>query len=99
MKKRRQKIDFHYFFIIYCDFRHFVGKNIVITAARPLNPGDAIAENYGPIFTRKPLTERQRSLSSRYWFQCQCQACKQDWPGYEKGLENVTQRLRYLVLK
>uniref|UniRef100_A0A1Y1K3J4 SET domain-containing protein n=4 Tax=Photinus pyralis TaxID=7054 RepID=A0A1Y1K3J4_PHOPY len=74
--------------------RHFVGRSIVITAVRPLKLGDVIAENYGPIFTRKPLISRQKALSSRYWFECKCEACSQDWPSFETGLETITNRLR-----
>lgn len=42
-----------------------------------------VAENYGPIFTHKHLADRQQSLLGRYWFQCQCPACKNDWPVYD----------------
>ncbi|XP_017778668.1 PREDICTED: SET and MYND domain-containing protein 4-like [Nicrophorus vespilloides] len=73
--------------------RHFVGKNIVINALRPLNPGELIAENYGPIFTRRTLADRQKSLSGRYWFPCGCQACNQDWPMID-GLGNSSRRIR-----
>ncbi|XP_076259090.1 protein-lysine N-methyltransferase SMYD4-like [Rhynchophorus ferrugineus] len=74
--------------------RYFVGKNIILTAARPLKANDPVPENYGPIFTKKILPDRQRSLSSRYWFKCQCQACIQNWPAFNMGLETATKRLR-----
>lgn len=74
--------------------RYFIGKKIVINAVRPINPGDLVAENYGPVFTRKSLAERQRSLSSRYWFDCRCTACVQDWPSLDNGLDNVSRRIR-----
>ncbi|XP_018566121.1 SET and MYND domain-containing protein 4-like isoform X2 [Anoplophora glabripennis] len=74
--------------------RHFVGKQIVIKASRPLQPDDVVAENYGPIFTRKCLKERQRSLSSRYWFDCQCKACTFNWPTLDTGLEDYSKRIR-----
>uniref|UniRef100_A0AAR5QBJ1 Protein-lysine N-methyltransferase SMYD4 n=1 Tax=Dendroctonus ponderosae TaxID=77166 RepID=A0AAR5QBJ1_DENPD len=73
--------------------RHFVGKSIVLTSVRPLNPNEIIPENYGPVFTRQTLAERKRSLSSRYWFDCQCMACQQNWPPIGRGLENVSERL------
>ncbi|XP_050298897.1 SET and MYND domain-containing protein 4 [Anthonomus grandis grandis] len=74
--------------------RHFVGKNIILTSTRPLKSNDIVPENYGPIFTRKTLEERKKSLSARYWFDCQCMACQQDWPAIGKGLESVSKRLR-----
>lgn len=76
-------------------FRYFVGKNIVINAVRPLAPGEVIAENYGPVFTKKPLAERQKNLLARYWFECGCTACKQDWPSIKNGLISVSRRIRY----
>ncbi|XP_063881235.1 SET and MYND domain-containing protein 4-like isoform X2 [Scylla paramamosain] len=63
--------------------RFFDGDKMVIVNLRPLSPGDAVAENYGPIFTHMPRQERQRKLLSRYWFRCRCEACEQDWPMYE----------------
>ncbi|XP_046669354.1 SET and MYND domain-containing protein 4-like [Homalodisca vitripennis] len=60
--------------------RYFRGKELVLRAVRPLAPGDAVSENYGPVFTMRTLSERQRSLASRYWFTCECAACQEDWP-------------------
>lgn len=60
--------------------RHFEGRSIVLRATRPLSPGEVVAENYGPHFMTRGLKERQRSLASRYWFRCDCLACKEDWP-------------------
>ncbi|KAJ8922977.1 hypothetical protein NQ315_001525 [Exocentrus adspersus] len=74
--------------------RHFVGKEIVIKAARLLRPDEVVAENYGPIFTRKCLQERQRSLSSRYWFECRCKACTFNWPTLDAGLEDYSKKIK-----
>lgn len=73
--------------------RYFVGRCIVIRAVRSLQPGDVVAENYGPIFTKRTLAERQRTLAGRYWFQCTCKACQKDWPRFE-NLTNDCVRLR-----
>ncbi|XP_011643185.1 SET and MYND domain-containing protein 4-like isoform X1 [Pogonomyrmex barbatus] len=73
--------------------RYFVGRHIVIRAVRGLRPGDVIAENYGPIFTKRTLAERQRTLAGRYWFSCTCKACQEDWPRFE-NLTNDSVRLR-----
>lgn len=64
--------------------RHFVGTTIVLSASHPLQPGDSISENYGPIFTKQTLSIRQRNLKSRYWFKCACIACIENWPVLEK---------------
>ncbi|XP_070153679.1 uncharacterized protein [Polyergus mexicanus] len=73
--------------------RYFVGRHIVIRAVRGLRPGDVIAENYGPIFTKRTFAERQRTLAGRYWFRCTCRACQEDWPHFE-NLTNDSVRLR-----
>lgn len=56
---------------------------MVITSSRSIRRGKMIAENYGPIFTHKHKMDRQRSLQGRYWFTCQCPACRDDWPIYD----------------
>lgn len=71
-----------------------MGKNIVLQALRPMDPGMCVSENYGPLFTKRPLAFRQKTLASRYWFKCNCQACTEDWPTYDT-LSNDNLRLRY----
>ncbi|KAK7867520.1 hypothetical protein R5R35_009420 [Gryllus longicercus] len=63
--------------------RYFVGTTLVLRALRPLRAGDALAENYGPAFVKFPLAARKKALLSRYWFNCTCQACCEDWPVFE----------------
>ncbi|KAL1494325.1 hypothetical protein ABEB36_009940 [Hypothenemus hampei] len=74
--------------------RHFFGKDIILSSLRPLEANEIVPENYGPVFTRKTLMERKRCLWSRYWFDCCCVACEQEWPGIGRGLEGVNKRLR-----
>ncbi|XP_054273214.1 SET and MYND domain-containing protein 4 isoform X2 [Macrosteles quadrilineatus] len=71
--------------------RYFRGKEIVVRAVRPLKPGDIVAENYGPVFTFRTQAERHRSLLSRYWFKCECKACRENWPKLEEMDENSFQ--------
>ncbi|XP_066251201.1 SET and MYND domain-containing protein 4-like [Euwallacea similis] len=74
--------------------RYFSGRKIVLTSIRPLKKGDLIPENYGPLFTKKSLAERKRSLLSRYWFDCHCLACQQNWPLIHRGLDHVSGQVR-----
>lgn len=73
--------------------RYFVGRSIVVRAIRRLRPGDVVAENYGPIFTKVSLKKRRDTLAGRYWFRCECTACREDWPLFD-GLTNDLVRLR-----
>ncbi|PBC25894.1 SET and MYND domain-containing protein [Apis cerana cerana] len=63
--------------------KYFLGRCIVIRAIRSLRPGDVVAENYGPIFTKRNLEERRKNLAGRYWFFCECNACRENWPCLE----------------
>ncbi|XP_066159311.1 SET and MYND domain-containing protein 4-like [Euwallacea fornicatus] len=78
--------------------RYFSGKNIVLTSIRPLKKNDLIPENYGPLFTKKSLAERKRSLLSRYWFDCCCLACQQNWPLIDRGLQHVSGQVRCITV-
>ncbi|XP_037072372.1 SET and MYND domain-containing protein 4-like [Pollicipes pollicipes] len=64
--------------------RCFVGDTLVVHSVQHLAPGDHIFENYGPVYSHKPLRDRQHWLSSRYWFGCKCVACVEDWPDYDQ---------------
>lgn len=64
--------------------RYFHGKNIIIRTTRPLKKGETISENYGPIYTKRALSVRTRDLTSRYWFNCECVACKEQWPDLDQ---------------
>lgn len=63
--------------------RYFQGNRMVVLNIRPLQKGDIVAENYGPVFTHHEQQQRQRKLLSRYWFKCECEACLNNWPMYE----------------
>ncbi|GAB0088436.1 SET domain-containing protein [Sergentomyia squamirostris] len=60
--------------------RYFSGNKLHLTALRPIRAGDAVTENYGPVFTKQDFLQRQRNLRSRYWFHCECLSCREKWP-------------------
>lgn len=64
--------------------RYFVGTTLVLAACQPLVAGETVGENYGPVFTKNSLVARRRSLTSRYWFRCECRACQENWQLLEK---------------
>ena len=64
--------------------RYFNSTNLIFNAIRPHVKGEVVAENYGPIFSKQTLPERQRNLASRYWFKCECRACTENWPVLDK---------------
>lgn len=64
--------------------RYFCGSKIVVRAVKNIKKGEEIGENYGPIFTTVPKEKRRADLKERYWFECHCIPCKQNWPLYEE---------------
>ncbi|XP_063838050.1 SET and MYND domain-containing protein 4 [Ostrinia nubilalis] len=79
--------------------RFFVGAKIVLQATRPLAAGEMASENYGHHFMMRSLKERQRALACRYWFRCECVACKEDWPTLKQMNSSETPiYLRYGLL-
>ena len=60
--------------------RYNIGRTMVLRSLSPLQPGQEVTENYGPVFYFKDKAARQAELKARYWFSCDCRACRQDWP-------------------
>ncbi|XP_077276488.1 protein-lysine N-methyltransferase SMYD4 [Temnothorax americanus] len=60
--------------------RYFIGTTMIVRAVRTIGAGEEISENYGPIFTTMPESERKRKLRVQYWFDCNCEACSGHWP-------------------
>ncbi len=75
--------------------RIFDGSRMTLKALRPLNKGQKVNDNYGPTFYFKEASLRRLELNDRYWFHCECDACKAKWPLLEKlpkeceGIEHV----------
>ncbi|XP_008202496.1 SET and MYND domain-containing protein 4 [Nasonia vitripennis] len=60
--------------------RYFIGNTMVVRAIKTIPAGAEISENYGPIFTEEEENDRKRKLRLQYWFDCDCEACKNHWP-------------------
>ena len=60
--------------------RYNIGRTMVLRSLSPLQPGQEVTENYGPVFYFKDKAARQAELKARYWFSCDCRVCRQDWP-------------------
>jgi len=60
--------------------RFNIGKKMILKALVPREVGEEVCDNYGQVFYFKSIEERRKELSARYWFKCECSACKGDWP-------------------
>lgn len=75
------------FFNHSCDpgvVRYFNGNVIMLRAIKSIEAGQAVAENYGPIFTQSAKDERQEQLSKQYHFNCMCKPCMENWPTFRE---------------
>jgi len=63
--------------------RYFSGTTVITRAIRPIKKGELVPENYGMSYANKTRTERQAQLRDRYWFECQCEACTENWPKFD----------------
>ncbi|XP_058447148.1 SET and MYND domain-containing protein 4-like [Malaya genurostris] len=62
--------------------RYFIGNAVHVRTVKNISAGSMIAENYGQLFVRSELLERRYSLKSTYKFDCNCQACDENWPTF-----------------
>lgn len=63
--------------------RYFSGSEVIVRTVKPILNGEIIAENYGPIYTQKEKSYRQLELKTRYWFDCNCVPCTENWPVFD----------------
>ncbi|XP_059482634.1 SET and MYND domain-containing protein 4 [Neocloeon triangulifer] len=63
---------------------HAPGGVVVVRAVRPIQPGEDVSENYGPLWTRESRDVRRQRLRDQYWFDCACEACDAEWPLFDE---------------
>ncbi|CAL8135307.1 unnamed protein product [Orchesella dallaii] len=64
--------------------RYFINDTVVVRTVRTIRPGEEVTENYGPCFITHEKKERKGTLWEQFWFDCECVACNQDWPTFDK---------------
>merc|ERR1712110_255506 len=76
-----------------CDPNTFVvdiGRIQATVASRRIFAGEEVSQGYGGHFGDTERERRQKLLSDRYRFTCQCEACTEDWPVTTSLLEQST---------
>lgn len=61
---------------------------MITRAMEPIYPGEQIFTGYGADYSYMSKVKRKAKLSEEYLFDCQCPACINDWPTYERILKN-----------
>ena len=62
--------------------RSNVGTSGVWRALKTIFPNEKVYDNYGRHYHVESKENRQQMLAAQYFFDCNCPACKEDWPVY-----------------
>ena len=62
--------------------RSNVGTSGVWRALKTIFPNEKVYDNYGRHYHVESKENRQQMLAAQYFFDCNCAACKEDWPVY-----------------
>jgi len=54
----------------------------IVRATKTIFPNEKVFDNYGYFYHTEDKTNRQGLLKAQYFFECNCSACKDDWPCY-----------------
>lgn len=60
------------------------GRRAVAVATRRIKTGMEVHDSYGAVWYHMDCTERQRFLKNSYWFDCNCNACANNFPSLQK---------------
>lgn len=74
-------------------YRYYNGTTVFVHAVKPIQAGEIIAENYGPLYTQETLRERREKMEDLYQFECNCTACSENWPKFDE-MRNDVVRIR-----
>lgn len=64
--------------------RHYYGKTTVLRAIRTIQNNEEIVDTYGPHFVADSKQDRQQMLKLHQYFDCECEACLNNWQTQEK---------------
>jgi len=64
--------------------RSNVGTHGVWRALKTIFPNEKVYDNYGRHYHVEDKNTRQQMLAAQYFFDCNCSACKEDWPVYRE---------------
>ena len=64
--------------------RNFRGSRCQVRALQNIKKGEEIYDNYGVLYAVNELKERRQKLKEQYFFECNCLPCRNDWPIYDK---------------
>ena len=66
-----------------------MGTSGVWRALKTIFPNEKVYDNYGRHYHVESKENRQQMLAAQYFFDCNCPACKEDWPVYRVSFYNT----------
>ena len=69
--------------LILIGLRTVFGTTGVLRAVRTIFPNEKVHDNYGYFYHVEERESRKKMLGAQYFFECNCKACKEDWPPYK----------------
>lgn len=64
--------------------RNFDGTTCVLRAIKTIKAGEEILDNYGVLYATNEISDRRMKLRDQYFFDCDCEPCKFEWPLYDQ---------------
>ena len=65
-------------------YRYNYGNLCIVKSISEIPKGSQILDSYGPVYTTENIAHRQKYLAQQYFFDCCCEACREDWPLYSQ---------------
>lgn len=61
----------------------FQGSTAFFKAIKSVKVGKEVCVDYGYVYTTDTVQLRRAALSSQYYFECECLACRENWPVFD----------------
>ena len=73
-----------------------MGTHGVWRALKTIFPNEKVYDNYGRHYHVEDKNTRQQMLAAQYFFDCNCSACKEDWPIYRVSF-TINHNITFLI--
>jgi len=61
-----------------------LGRKMFLVTTRNIKKGEEITDNYCAVFSELGIQARKHFLKENFLFDCECEACEEEWPTYSR---------------